>query len=222
MDRKTTVPFLLCFCGLLLAPSLGMATSYNVTIDTAAIAGTPAQIAFDFIDGGPDANSVTLSSFTTNGTLGAQSIIGSVTGALPGDVTLNDPTSSTSFSRHHLGNQISFLFTPTSNPPASGSVPDAFSVFLLDPVSGLSLVATSDPTGADALFRFDIDGTSTGALSIFATQNGDVGTSVTEHANAAPEPSVLALLVAGLLAGSRVSSHRRRSGAALARTISPR
>ena len=54
------------------------------------LVGTAAQIAVDFIDGGPPANTVTLAVFTTDGTLGANSTSGDVTGALPGTLTLGD------------------------------------------------------------------------------------------------------------------------------------
>ena len=72
-----------------------------VTVDTSALAGTQADLAFDLIDGGPPPNTVTLSEFTTGGTLGASSSTGDVTGAFPGVVTLAD----TSFFSEYLQNE---------------------------------------------------------------------------------------------------------------------
>lgn len=47
------------------------AAPISVTVNTAALASSPAQLAFNLIDGGPRSNSVTISVFATDGTLGS-------------------------------------------------------------------------------------------------------------------------------------------------------
>ena len=55
---------------MILAGASSLRADTIVTVDTSTLAGTSAQIAFDFIDGGPPSNTVTISGFTTDGTLG--------------------------------------------------------------------------------------------------------------------------------------------------------
>lgn len=178
------------------------ATSLTATIDTSSIAGTDAQLAFDFLAGdGAVLNSVTISNFLSDGTLGGASLIGSASGSLPGTVTLqNTGFFNEALQSILLGNSISFNFTLTENLDPSATIPDAFSVFLLDS-SGSTLFPTTDPTGADALFAVDIDGTSTGNLNVYLADSG-ITSPVTWSVNSSstvPEPSVIFLLAAGLI-----------------------
>jgi hypothetical protein len=79
------------------------------------------------------------------------------------------------------------------------STPDSFSFFLLDDsLFPLPLFATTDPTGADALFIVDIDGTSGGNLQIFDSINTGVTWTVTPP-TAVPLPSTALLLGVGVL-----------------------
>ena len=179
------------FCTSLLAtPASVWAVPYQVNVNVAAFSGTDAQIAFDFIDGGTPSNTVTISAFSTDGTLlGTLSTSGAVIGNLPGTVTLTD----TDFFNEYLqditlGSTISFLLESTTNAP-SGSFPDAFSFLILN-TSGLPLFDTGDPTGANALFILDIDGTAQGALSVY---------SASASVAAVPEPGTLLLLGSGLV-----------------------
>jgi hypothetical protein len=189
-------PFLLSSF-LLLVPAItwGAPIPYGVVLDTTTLAGTGAQVAFDFIDGGSPANTAVISGFATNGTLGSFATIGSVTGNLPSTITLAD----TSFFNEYLhnltlGTTLSFLLSTTANGPSGASSPDSFSFFLINPISELSLVPTSDPTGANALFKLDIDGSPQGQLSVYSVSGGQISVSVTP----VPEPSVLLLMLTGL------------------------
>src|SRR5437763_15415084 len=121
----------------------------QITIDTSLLAGVSTDLAFDLTNGGLPANTVTISGFASNGTLGAASSSGDVTGALPGVVTIGD----TGFFNEYLqnitlGSSLTFSFDTTGNPAAPGSFPDGFALFFLDPITGLPLFATSDVTGA--------------------------------------------------------------------------
>lgn len=185
--------------GSLTLGSSAQAVTYKVSIDTSAISGTVAQLALDFIDGGPLSNSVLVTSFTTDGTLGASLSAGGVAGTLPGVVTLTDSAFfSELLTEMTLGNSLLFLFDPSASPPDPGSLPDAFTVYLLDVVTGLPLFDTTDPTSANALFQFDIDGSRLGALTPYAAPGGAVTLSVTRAPSPVPEPSVFLLLSLGL------------------------
>lgn len=150
------------------SPTLGssaQAVAYKVSNDTSGLSGTVAQLALDFIDGGPSSNSVSVGDFATDGTLGGAVSVGGVAGTLPGAVTLTDSAFfNESLTDITLENTLSFVFTPSANSPDPGSLPDAFTAYLLDVVSGLPLFDTTDPSGASALFQFDIDGSPLGAL----------------------------------------------------------
>lgn len=185
------------------------ASTYQVTLDTSGLSGIEAQLAFDFIDGGPLSNTINLSSFITDGMLGAEIISGGVSGKLPGVIFFND----TDFFNEYLtgitlGNSITFQFDSTNNPPDTLSVPDSFSLFLLDPLSGLSMVNTTDPTGADTLFRFDISGSAYDSPLVFDVPSGEMNVSVQPASHAIPSPSALWLIASGLGMAAFVRSKR--------------
>ena len=169
------------------------AQSTRFTIDTGSLAGTPAAIAFDLIDGGPPSNSVILSGFASDGILGSATSSGSVTGTLPGALTFSDTAFFSEYLQDiTLGSQLSFVLNASANAPGAGSFPDSFSVFLLD-ATGLSL-PTSDPSGAGALFSMAIgDGS---APALYSGQGFSV--SAQPFTTAVPEPASIALLLAGL------------------------
>jgi hypothetical protein len=108
-------------------------------------------------NGGPPPNDVTISHFVTDGSLGAASRVGDVAGTLPGAVTLGDTGPRNRYTQNlTFGQSITFQFEPTANSATPPFLQDTFSVFLVDPATGLSILPTSDPTGANALFRIGI------------------------------------------------------------------
>ena len=164
-----------------------------IAIATSSLAGTSAQLAFDFIDGGSPSNSIIISAFSTDGLLGSANTVGGVSGILPSNVTLTD----TSFFNEYLqditlANSVLFDFSATGNAPALGSFPDSFSFFLLNAATGLPLLATSDPTGANAFFSFDITGAN-GGLQIFSPLVS------TQPVSNVPESNSIVLLFIGLI-----------------------
>jgi hypothetical protein len=181
--------------GVLVAGNV-CATPIQVTVDTSSLAGTVANLAFDLIDGGPPPNSVTVFDFASDGTLGTTIVLtGDVTGALPGLVTIGDTTGFNEYLQDiALGTFLTFRFDTTGNPAdiGAGSSADAFSFFLLDPQTGLSLVPTSDPTGAGSLLLYSIGELE--PLQVFSESVQAI-----EVPSSAPEPGGLALVVAGLL-----------------------
>jgi len=183
------------------------ATALQLTLDTASLAGTAANLAFDFIDGDSISgnNTVVVSDFYTTGTLGNSSVIGGVTGTLiPGPVKLTDSDFFNEFLQElTLGDTIRFTLNLTEQRASGSPTPDSFVFFLLDDqLLPLPLFATTDPTRADALFAVDIDGTSGGVRYNFAPKDTDVAVTWTlEPVASVPLPSTALLMGAGLLGG---------------------
>ena len=166
---------------------------FMISIDTRPLAGVNAQLAVDFIDGDGASNTVTLSGFSTDGTLGPATTIGDVSGSLPGTVTFTDASFFNELLQDILlGDSIAFILTLTQN--FTGPTPDALSLFLFDPTTGLPLFTTTDPTGANALFAVDIDGTGFGNPQTFAS-TGQPDATLTATV---PAPTTLVLLGTGL------------------------
>ena len=171
-----------------------------VTVTLTGLGFSDGRLALDFIDGGSPDNSVTITHASLSG--GSPDIrTGGVVGSLDSTLILNDSVFFTEFSTAYSGiDQISFQFDATSNGPAGGSLPDSFSVFLLrsdDPT--LTLFHTSDPSGADALLQFSINGTSSGQLSLYQ----DISTDhppVQVRIGTIPEPNILWLFTLAIVA----------------------
>ena len=195
----------------ILCGSWAHAVSYTITVDTHLLAGTDASIAFDFIDGGLPSNSYVVSGFSTDGALGSGSASGYVVGQLPGTISFGD----TSFFNEYmqgivLGNTFSFTARTSDLPPDAGFSPDAFSLFLFG-TDNLSLVGTSDPTGANALLLHNLGDGSAPPAYLSDLVVATVATSMV------PESSSLALLAAGLAALASRLLWRRRTSARAAR-----
>ena len=168
-------------------------SDYDSTIDTASLSGTGATLTVDFISGGgTQTNSVSILDFATDGTLvpgGVNS--GSVTGTLPGTVTLTNASFFNELQQGvTLGNTISFQVDATTNAPTGSSLPDTLSVFLLDPTASYSLTNTNDPTGSDSLLTLQIVGTSGGSVASYGGSLPSIPVSimaVTSSPTKAPE-----------------------------------
>lgn len=173
-------------------------SDYDVTINTSSLSGTGATLTFDFIaGGGTQSNIVSISDFSTNGTLVSGGVnSGSVTGSLPGIATLSNASFFNELQQGiNLGSTITFQLDATRNAPTNDSLPDTFSFFILDRTASSSLVSTTDPTGASSLFTLQIDSSPGGILGVY-TSTPSVPVTVTA---AVPEPATPALFLAGLL-----------------------
>jgi hypothetical protein len=197
-----------------MAPMLPAQSLYNVTVNTTGLNATAGGLAFDFLAGDnitPN-NTVVISSFATTGTLasGGNTNQGSAIGSLPGTLTLQDSAFSESFRGLTFGTSLSYSLSLTTNFAAPGA-PDEFSFFLTDPTNSSTVVQTNDPTGADALFIVDVDGSGQGVLTVFTPTTTGVSYSVRAAGPAStPEPTSLAFAVAGLLVGRLLLRSRRR------------
>jgi len=208
MRRKQLLPLLALVLSLIGGPvRTAFAVSlFDIVIDTNALSGVAAQLAFDLIDGDLTVNNTaTISNFSTDGTLGTASSSGGVTGTLPGTVTIAD----TEFFNEllqplTLGSIISFTLALTEN---FAGIPDQFSLFLLDDV-GSPLFSTTDPLGTDALFVVDITGAAFGDFQAFSPTSSPAATI---SATPVPEPTSL-LLLATALASAAVVRKRKQLG----------
>lgn len=192
------------------------AASYYISVDTHLLAGTQANIAFDLINAAPAMNSYAVSEFSTDGVLGVGSVIGSVVGHLPGQLSFAD----TSFFSEYLqgitlGNTLSYTVSTSDVPPDAGFSPDAFSFFLLDS-NNLSLVGTSDATGANALLLHNL-GEGSGPQAYLSDLV--VVTVATAETSMVPESSSSALLSAGLSALAALMLWRRRAAPRVTRAV---
>lgn len=207
-----------CLTLILLAhAAAAIAAPLHVTIDSHALPATGYVVAFDLIDGGFAANTVTLSHLATDGSFAAATFTGGATATADG-MTLSD----TQFFNEILlpvssANALSFDIDMTMGPPQTGSLPDAFSLFLLDPATLLPLVTTTDPTGASALLTIQSGDSPLGPFTVFSNSGAGASAtwSVTPSVSAVPEPASMALILVGL--GALML--RRRRGSAGVRLI---
>lgn len=185
---------------LLLGAGGAQASTFDVVINSALLSGNPAVLVFDFLDGGPPDNTVTLSALTSNGNQGAATILGNVTGTGPWIFSDAGPSffNELQVLFNPMGSALSFSFTTTDNPPEAGSVPDAFSLFILNEELNAFLVTTDAPLESNALFLYSI-GAGAEGLTIYTPSEQGFSFSVTP-VQAAPEPTSLALLAAGMFA----------------------
>jgi hypothetical protein len=191
---------------LLLAPGFGSAragsVSYNVTVDTSSLNGQSGYLDVQFNPGGVGAASATatVSAFASDGALqpGAQlnGVSGSVSGMLPGVLTLTNSTAFNDyFEGFSHGNTISFGLT-LDGPAVGGAGPvgSSFAFSLYDSTGTMPLL-TTDPNGSVLTVNVNADGsTSVKTFPQSPTNNTPVTT-----VSGVPEPASLALAITTLV-----------------------
>lgn len=200
-------------CVLLVVTPVALAAPVLFQANGLATLGPHAVVALDFIDGDGTSNHVATFNFSTDGSLLLQSQTGGVTGNTGDTITLQDG----SFFNEALlllnqANTISFQFNASTVAPLDDGFADAFSVFLLDADTELPLIETDDPTGANALMLFVIDGSDSGQLKVYTQVSSlELGWNATPMAmNGVPTPSSLWLVLGALAALSLVQMARDR------------
>lgn len=196
-----TIIFFLCTIG-----NNANATSFDFHVDTTPIQGLSGFLAFDFINGdATNNNQVSISSFTTNGTLGSIFTNGGVSGALvPGPLIINDSAFFNEASQEIIfGSTLFFRIAFTTN-GLFEPFPDSFSFFLLD--DRFSPFATNDPLGADALLVVDITANSLNP-ELFTSEFASITASPTIFG--VPEPGTVFLIISGLLFLRSVGRHSK-------------
>lgn len=191
--KTSLLAFALCLL-LGLAPTPGQANttkSFDVSIDTTALAGTSGYLAFDLVAGSPaSTSSVSVIDFLSTGTLGSSSSAGDALGSLSAPPLVL--TASTFYSGFLQGIDFGAGFTSfrldLSAAYDASAIPDSFAFFLLDATQ--TPIETSDPTGAGALFVIDLD----------AVVNPQVFDSPLAQAalTLVPEPASVLMMLAGL------------------------
>jgi hypothetical protein len=191
--------------GLWISSPAAAGAIYDVNVDTSSINGTLGNLDFTFAGGlpTPPAGTLTISKFTSNGTLGVGQITGDASGSLATQVILNNTgfPPADYFTPFTYGTTLSFQFAfsglAVTNPDGvSGSSTFAFS--LLDGANPPNPVLIQDPLPPDdpGGFAFTVDLNNDGSIKIqnFMT-HGTVGLST----SGVPEPSTLGAAVLGLL-----------------------
>ena len=200
----------------LAAASLRADSLYYTVLDTSGLTGDSGYLVFDFISGGGPQNALSISGFTTDGTVGASSTTGTVVAipspsyVIPTQLFIDDPVSSV-FNEYQLaftfGTTIAFFLDGSENAPGPGNSPDELSIYFLASDDATSLITTSDPTMADTLLTLDLDGSADGVPTVYsvsgppgvgatATLNG--GPSGPGPSSAVPEPSSVWLIAAAM------------------------
>ncbi|HVO88984.1 MAG TPA: PEP-CTERM sorting domain-containing protein [Casimicrobiaceae bacterium] len=182
----------------------------SISLDTSALSGT-FEIAFVFTDGsgtGDANNSVTLGNFGFGGGSAGSVDPLLTTGGASGDlsssmVLIDSAFLSIAAAFFDPGAVFSFDFALTTNVDAGGT-PDAFSMVLLR--GDGSVVATADPSGADALLTLNVDSAQPG-FNAFASE---LSPAPVVTPSVVPEPSTM-LLFALAFCGMVVSVATRWS-----------
>jgi hypothetical protein len=135
---------------------------------------------------------------TSDGTAGSTSTTGNVTGS--GPWTFSDAGGSffnellATFNL--MGMSLSFSLSTTDHSPALGSVPDAFSIVVLDASGTVPLITTDDPRGTNEVFVLDIGQGFAGVSVSTPDQEGFVVSAA--PGVSLPEPGSAALLLAAV------------------------
>jgi hypothetical protein len=188
---------------------------WTVTINTSQLAADyTGPFALDSELVGSNGNSVTLTNFSFGGGSagpGSAFLTGGATGDLGTAVSLNDSVNFFSdFNQQFTpGSTLTFTMDSTLVPPPPAGSPDNFSMVIFedyDPVNGFNPdtgtggtpITTTDPSGADTFFNFNINGPGSTTVSNFPSASGDITITVTP-AGAVPEPTSGVLMLFGVL-----------------------
>jgi hypothetical protein len=187
------------FAALLMAQR-AQADNFAITVNTSSLQGTSGYLDFQFNPGNPpvDAASATIMNFTTDGTLtAALPNIGDVSGALPGQVVINNTQGLNEYTQGFTYGSFFDVFVNLTIPTISGTATGGSSFTLDAQDSNFNSLLGGFPA-----VEIDLDAT-TGQPSI--TNNSGGAAAVT---NVTPEPD--SLWLAGLGLAGLVVARRRQ------------
>lgn len=196
------------------------ADTFHVVLDTSPLAGQSGYLAFDLVGGSPvQNNSVTISNFASNSTVGTLTLTGAASGSIvPGPGTLSDAQFFNELLQGVVfGTSSSFDIDLATNFAPAG-IPDEFSFYLLDPLQ--DPFTTSDPTGADALLDFVLDGSPLQA-DVYTSQYADA-TVTSAPIAATPELGSIWLVGSGISLASLLLGRRHRACASVNQALDER
>jgi hypothetical protein len=167
--------------------------TYNVTVNTSSISGTAGSLDFDFNPGPLITQTASLQILTFSGGTpsGSPTVIGDVTGTLPGTLTFdNQKPFNDYFQTFQFGSTLSFgvsLFGPAlSSPNGTATSGSTFAFSMFSNAAGTKPVLTTDKTNGFAfVVEVNLDGTTTATNFILA---------------AVPEPGSFPLVVGAAIA----------------------
>lgn len=189
---------------------------YDVVLDTIALSGRNARLVFNLTNGDTGANAlVQISQFETNGSAGATSTVhGNVIGSLDGAILLDDRSAMTTQyvqTDAVLGTQLSFRLKTTDLHAAPDKPHDAFTFHVLNAQAKTPLVATSDPTRANAVFVLELgrDAAAPEKLTVFQRDLYQSIYTWSATVTPVPEPAEAAAAIAAFAALALLRRHSR-------------
>lgn len=226
-SHKVLCRFLLGFLVILAVSDARGGQIWTVSVDTSQLAANyTGPFALDFELVGSNGNTVTLSSFSFgsggNAGPGSAFLTGGASGDFSGGISLNDSVNFFSdFNQQFTpGANLTFTMNSTLVAPPPGGSPDNFSMVIFqsyDPVNGFNPstgtggtpITTTDPSGNDTFFNFNINGPGSTTVSVFPSTSGDISLTVTP-ASAVPEPTSAVMLLLGVLGSAAICWHLKR------------
>ncbi len=206
LSRLMPCAGLLGFILILAGPAARADLTWTVSLDTSQLAANyTAPFALDFELVGSNGNTVTLTNFSFGGGSagpGSAFLTGGASGNLGSSVSLTDNTVNffSDFNQQFTpGSTLTFTVDSTLVAPPSGGTPDNFSMVIFsgyDPVNGYNPftgtggtpIPTTDPSGADTFFNFNVNGPGSTTVDSFPSASGNISITVTP-AIVVPEPS---------------------------------
>ena len=201
---------------------------WTVTVDTTKMAADyTGPFALDFELIGSSGNTATLTDFSFGGGGSGPAspfLTGGASGDLGGTVTLTDSSSFfNDFNQQFTpGATLTFTLDSTLVAPPSGGSPDNFSMVMFsnyDPTNGYNPstgtggtpIPTTDPSGNDTFFNFNITGPGQPTVSSFPSMSGDITITITPAG--VPEPSSVVMMLLGMMGvGGAVCWRRAGAG----------
>ncbi len=210
MKKMLNAAFYLSFAFLCSNQAWAGLIGYIVNVNTSAITGQSGFVDFTFLAGGagaPAATATVTNFARIGGTLGAATLTGNATGALPGVLTLgNGGGFNDIFQAVTFGTQFSLQASVNTPAPSGSNVGTRLSISLYA-ADGVTPLLTVDPGGA--VLAIDVNSAGLGTITTFASSVA--GGAPVATATAVPEPNGGLLFVSGIAClGFRMLPHGNR------------